>query len=989
MDKYEFNLSLKEIKRLVAARRFPEAADIADTIDWNRVRTPETLCLVSDIYKYIKECEKSREILMLANARRPGDPNIIYSLCELTIYLYGQNSLQSDLALALQLLTEYQNMEPSNPKRLILQYKMYQVSPVSNAEKISVLEQLADEAYSAKWAYELAELYHEAGQDDKAAAECRNIMRNFDGRYADAAADLLTELPEPEPVVKEEVREEEEDTSDYTKRIPDKEEDGEHSGDEDKTGEEPEKAEEEPAADESPEPEEAQQEEVKEEKAAEESAEESVHEADLPITTPDEQEGKDSVEKTIAKSMERIYDRPYDAHLAQETSGQYAMVMEEEKPEETQVEGQLSIGEVMDEWEKIRRGITRANDEKRAQRILEDTGPILEDFDKTAQHGLLEDIERGTDRSRRAVRSGYRDYVRYEAEEDDDAATRRWDPHSVRRAVSHSAADRYDDYVNDPYERRRASREEEDRIAAEEARRKEEHAAAEEARIAEIKRRAVEEARKAEEERRAAEEARKAEEARLAEEARRAEEERLAEEARRAEEERLAEEARRAEEARLAEEARRAEEQRLAEEAAARERSRIAAEEAARERARRAAEEARRAEEERLAAEEARKAEEARLAEEARKAEEARLAAEARRAEEERIAAEEARKAEEARIAAEAVTDLSEAELPVFGEEEEPAQEERPAERIAAAPAEEVEIPASPAEEPVEVPAAEPVKEAEAAADEAAAEPAASERTVRDETGKVSTHALSKEDLRLFGPFSRVKENRQQLAAALDKISLASYTGNLVITGNEQTAQRVATGVLEIIKKSDANFSGKVAKASAESLNKRSAEQISSTMERFENGAMVISQAASLSDNAVAALYKELEMREHGLIVILTDARTSMDQFLAAHAKQTESFNARIDIKPLTDKALIQYAKDYANNSGYSLDEFAEMALRARIAALQTPKHHVTLKEVRDMVDEAIARASRKTPNALLGRLTGKRYDEEDRIILHEKDFTN
>ena len=258
-----------------------------------------------------------------------------------------------------------------------------------------------------------------------------------------------------------------------------------------------------------------------------------------------------------------------------------------------------------------------------------------------------------------------------------------------------------------------------------------------------------------------------------------------------------------------------------------------------------------------------------------------------------------------------------------------------------------------------------------------------------DENASVGAHVLTKEEARLFGPFCRVKENRQQLTNALETVSLASYTGNLIITGNEQTADKVAQGILEVIRRGDSNFTGRIAKAPAKALNKLTPEKFSETMAKIENGALIVEKASTLNAGALESLHRELEDKDHGLIAILIDSRKVMAKFLEANAELLGSFNAKIDIKPLNDKALVEYGKDYAASLDYSLDEFAQMALGSRIASMQTPKHHVTMKEVRDIIDEAISYRSRKTPKVLIDVITRKRYDEEDRIILREKDFTH
>ena len=108
MDKYEFKISLNEINALIGERRFEEAANIADGIDWNHVKSAETLCRISEVYKAVGYYDRSRDIMAIAHERDTDNPVIVYALCELTIFLYGRDGLQSDLTSALQLMQEYQ-----------------------------------------------------------------------------------------------------------------------------------------------------------------------------------------------------------------------------------------------------------------------------------------------------------------------------------------------------------------------------------------------------------------------------------------------------------------------------------------------------------------------------------------------------------------------------------------------------------------------------------------------------------------------------------------------------------------------------------------------------------------------------------------------------------------------------------------------------------------------------------------------------------------
>lgn len=967
MDKYEFKISLNEINALIGERRFEEAANIADGIDWNHVKSAETLCRISEVYKAVGDYDRSRDIMAIAHERETDNPVIVYALCELTIFLYGRDGLQSDLTSALQLMQEYQALEPQNPKRLILQYKMYCVSPVSDQEKIAILEQLHAEKATARWDFELVQLYMNAGEKDKASSLNRSIQQNYAGsKFAEKAAALF---PAAQPVKQKPAERAEqaeapsentgeealcpEDTVEQTQAPAESAADAEEKAQAERTARELEqRAAEEKAAEarENSYAEARQESRVAETEAApakEPEAASREPQADFRIRTPEEQHSVDSIQNNVAKGMEDIFARPYDEKLEQETNGQYSMVMDEPQEPEPQVEGQLSISEVMAEWEKIRSDIRRANDEKRAQRILEDTGSLMQDFDETARHGLLEDIEKGVARQRRQVRSGmYRVSDGVPARQPYGDSDRRREP--VRRAYRGEDAPQ------------RPARPREDGVPQSQVR----------SRVDEIPQRAA---------------------GGIAPASEQDEDTRVYRRRGREDMDDIATRRWNSEEIRRAmarqEQLAREEENYLDEQEETQ--SAVPAE---------AAEQASPVKEEQPA--------EAEAALKTAPAEEEPY----EEPEEEAPAEEEPYEEPEEEAPAEEYEETAE-EAPEEEEyEEEPAEEapgeeepyEEPAEEVSAEeeryeePAEEAPAEEESYEEPEEETAApaeeqpqeEPAPERKPAGKDAGRKPApAKAGKAPKKPASGGKRELTKEERRLFGPFCRMRENVDQLTEALDQISLASSTGNLLILGNEATADRVARGILEITRQTDSNFTGKVARVSGESLNKLKPEGIQKTFTKLESGALIINKASDLAPKTMERLYHELEGREHGIILILIDGNKKMEQFRHENEKYLGSFTAVISVRPLDDKALVAYAKDYAMSQDFSIDEFGQLALAQRIAAMQTSTHQVTLKEVRDLVDEAIGYAEKKTPHTLIEVISKRRYDENDRIIIHEKDF--
>ena len=244
---------------------------------------------------------------------------------------------------------------------------------------------------------------------------------------------------------------------------------------------------------------------------------------------------------------------------------------------------------------------------------------------------------------------------------------------------------------------------------------------------------------------------------------------------------------------------------------------------------------------------------------------------------------------------------------------------------------------------------------------------------------------LTDEEREVFGQFVHHRKSREQLVRALDNMSMASYTGNIIITGEEGGGTlSLAKGLIREMQYSDSNFSGNIAKISGAVLNKK---DIAETLSRISNGALIIEKAADLKAEAVTKLCRELEKDNVGLFLILEDTKQRMKGLLSENPNLEHIFNLRVDIEPLDDEALVAYAKQYAEDMEYSIDEFGVLALHTRIADMQTSDHEVTLAEVRELVDEAIYYANRKTPKHFMDILLAKRYDNDDMIILRESDF--
>ena len=183
MDKYEYQVHADEIKKLIGEHRYAEAMNIADGIDWRKVRSVSMLQTVSEIYKFNKKYEEAREILMLAYDRYPNR-NIVYALCELAIKL-------NDVVQAKLLYEEFVSIAPNDTDRYVLLYKLYEALDVSMEERIELLEEFKQKDYTERWAYELALLYHKIGQETKCVEACDELILWFgEGKYVKKAMEL-------------------------------------------------------------------------------------------------------------------------------------------------------------------------------------------------------------------------------------------------------------------------------------------------------------------------------------------------------------------------------------------------------------------------------------------------------------------------------------------------------------------------------------------------------------------------------------------------------------------------------------------------------------------------------------------------------------------------------------------------------------------------------------------------------------------------------
>ena len=260
-------------------------------------------------------------------------------------------------------------------------------------------------------------------------------------------------------------------------------------------------------------------------------------------------------------------------------------------------------------------------------------------------------------------------------------------------------------------------------------------------------------------------------------------------------------------------------------------------------------------------------------------------------------------------------------------------------------------------------------------------------------TTRKEAKGAKREEIREFTPeeqahfenFAVTKKIKKQIIHALDNMTLAAYTGNVIITGDAGLdTVRMAKNLMKEYQASDSNFSGKLAKITGEKINQRNIKEI---FEKLNNGGIIIEKANGMSEEKLYEMASLLNQENLGIVVIMEDTKKEITRLLEKQAMIADYFNIRIDLMEMDNNALVAYAKNYALALEYSIDELGTLALYTRIANMQSGNHVVTKDEVRDIIDEAIWRSKKSKIKNFVDVLFARRYDSEDMIVLRERDF--
>ncbi|MBQ9123485.1 MAG: hypothetical protein IJY10_08360 [Lachnospiraceae bacterium] len=976
MDKYEYKIRSEEIKELIAQKEYVEAAEIADTIDWRRVKSVMMLCTISDLYKINRRFEDSRNLLLLAYDRHPGGRSIVYSLCELSIKM-------GDFVMAVEYYKEFVQVAPKDSGRYILQYKLYEAQDVSLEERIAVLEELKARDYTEKWAYELAYLYHRVGLGTKCVEECDDLVLWFgEGKYVVKAMELKmlhdpltpdqqmkyeylrnmarTEMEEKASELAPEVDSSEAVTQVIpshvpTQELPTKEVEIQVKqvgvGQYDTINIQKELAE-------------NMRElwigsEVGETEAVMEAETKVISESMLDQTDNLGTVG-DSLEAEPAQSEPTMQEVFFGETADLDTTADQVMeVMRSEARGEAVPEPILyEQGAFSDEMKEVQFVSDEENGFKAVTTPIADkTGfetmlgmeydgqislvlPESEQIEKQITGQIrLEDILLEWERMKKDNEEKHKEAIRQRVKEQTGAMFTEFEA-AVR------------DGLLEQLESGKLSAEDLEQAtlaataSAEEAE-QETMYVQESASALEAERFAEEILAEEEDDTDEVEELEDIQEVVFEDEESTITVETTAEEFKMSEEE--FEEVEETFEETSEEEYETSEEEYT-------ETYEETSEETYDEDLEETYEEGFEESYEEAYEEDYESFED--LAEEVEEETEEETATEEQEETEEETATEEQEETEE-----ETATEEQEET------EEETAIEEQEETEVETAIEEQEET-----EEETAIEEQEDTKEETALQEEQPAE-----------KSKSKVRPFSPEEAELFESFAHNEIMRERIVNAIDNISMASYTGNVIITGDEgMDTLALAKSLIKEIQNTDSNFSGKTAKISGGSLNKK---DLVETLGKLANGALIVQSACAMTTATVEKLYRALEQEERGIIVILIDSKKTMNRFLKTNPILKEVFTVRVDIAAMDNDALVKHGVDYARELEYSIDDMGILALHTRIAEMQTSDHAVNIAEVKEIVDEAIKHANRRTIGHFFDIIVAKRYDEEDMIILREKDF--
>ena len=1045
MDKYEYRVKTEQMLDHLEKKEYQKAMDIAESIDWRRVKNASMLNTVSEIYEYNGEFKKGRDILFLAFDRAPGSRKIVYRLGTLALKI-------KDIREATDCYEEFVKLAPKDPNQYILKYKILRTQGAALSDQIAALEEFKKAEYIEKWAYELAKLYDEAGMTAECLEECDDLILWFsEGKYVYLAMELkmkykpLTPLQQekydsrpgavkkqPEPVKQtESTLEEVDDENEYDEGSEEEVQESTVQRIDDAQVQEipPEPV---PMQEEFEIPEEAAQADVVPEEVVPEA---TAAVEETPMYREEEPEASvETPEEHTSAIKQVVTGATLEEALAQGVAVASGINIEEEAMKEREDEilanGQMMIDDILQKWEAKQKdheeaiAKQKAKDEERLQKEREQARIRQEEERKEVERKAAE-AEARRKAEEEAARKAAEEEARRKAAEEE--ARRKAEEEAARKAAEEEA-------------RRKAEEEAARKAAEEEARRKAEEEAARKAAEEEARRKAEAEARRAAEE----EARRKAEE----EAARKAEEEAADEKESERNTQRIPDDI-----VRLMEEMESENEdsedeiyeeefedgpgmdedfiEGIEDELDGLDMNGSSFEEGAFDEGD--------FEEEDLEGEdfdeedlEGEDFDEGDFEEEDFDEEDFDEAD----FEEEYLDEEELDEAdfdedddeEDFEDIDDEETDFDEGDFEEDMDEEDFDEEEidddeeldfgedLEGEDFDEADFEEEDLDEGDfdegdfdeedfdEEEIEDEDDTEELEIEEPSEEEIQARIKKSKGGVPFDTGFVVTGrydlsatseiglkaGLTEEQKKLFSYFVPVRGMSEQIVEVLDNDRRAqregtSKTGNLLVIGRKGSGKTVlAVDIVKAIQKQRNLKQGKVAIVTGESLNKK---ELTNIIQKLRGGAIIIEHAGKLNSRTVKELNYLMEKKTGELLFVLEDQRKPLERLMTANPEFKKKFSSKLELPVFINDELVTFGQTYAKENGYKLDEMGILALYSRIDVMQREDHAVSVAEVKEIMDEAIAHSQKANVKHLARRVFGKGTDDSDRIILKEEDF--
>ena len=858
MDKYEYNLKLDQMKSCLAEENYEAAAEIADSINWNKIKNVNALVKAGEVYDKAERYADSREVLLLAYDRSPIGRMIIYKLAEVAIKM-------GDFTAAEEYYDEFVKIAPHDNLRYVLRYNIRKNQGASYDEIISILEEFKDQEYTEEWAYELAYLYHKNGNVEKCIDACDELILWFgDGPYVERALELKMCY---QPLTK--IQEEK-----YRKFRLEKEGYTEISAEEmEKAGETVHPSVVIPKVDINP------------EKFNTVNLQEEIAKGMQQIMQATEKETVSDTMDSIKKIVEEIpylqipreeSETPEKAHietdeeidgslkinfqemLGEESDGQISLVMDEKAQVEKQITGQMSIQDILDEWEKTRRAAEAALQEAEQRKLESAKARALIEAEDIMER--LNDVIPKLDAGVSPKELLEEEYL----QGGENSSTMR-----------ELKAPDVDIPILEPV------------------------APVTEVVAPEIK---LPEAEKSEIE---------LPEIELPE----IEMPDIDVPEEKAEEEKLPE----------------------------------------------------------IELPEIDMSDIEMPQEDENRLEEQLLEEEIYRADSIDIDTDSANKISEMDTANEEVSEIEVPEI-TLPEIEEPEEE-----KVAVSKQDKIAM-----AETRRMPVIKQSRIPEIAIPE--------DLDLSDEEIEVPViEELSDEQKAIFSYFVPVKGMEDQLCRAINSLSAklankgSEGTGNLIIQGEQGCGKTVlATSLIKVLQLDGGKPSGKVGKIDAAALNNKDPQQL---LRKVAGGCLIIEKAGDINRSTAVALALLMAHDTNGTLIILEDTSKGIKRALAQDDGFAKQFQNKISVPIFTNDELVSFARSYSNELGYEIEEMAVLALYNRISNIQRLDQATTLTEVKEIVDEAIEREAHGGLKKAISILTAKRYTEDDKIVLTERNF--